>query len=69
MLATYIANIVDFEQLFHSDCNITNGTCKGVGECEGVRVSVCPVSGINSHNSQERPSQLLATVWHHTHPY
>ena len=41
--------LLDFEQLFHSDCNITNGTCKGVGECEGV--SVCPVSGINSHNS------------------
>ena len=24
-----------FEQLFHNDCNITNGTYKEVGGCEG----------------------------------
>ena len=28
--------------------------------------SVCPVSGTNSHNPQDRPRQLLAIVWHHT---
>ena len=31
--------------------------------------SVCPVSGTNSHNPQDRPRQSLATVRHHTHPY
>ena len=31
--------------------------------------SVCPVSGANSHNPQDRLRQLLAAVWHHTHPY
>ena len=31
--------------------------------------SVCPVSGTNNHNPQDRLRQSLATVWHHTHPY
>ena len=26
---------------------------------------VCPVSGTNSHNPQDRPRQSLATVWYH----
>ena len=30
---------------------------------------VCPVSGTDSHNPQDRPRQWLATAWHHTHPY
>ena len=31
--------------------------------------SMCPVSGTDSHNPQDRLRQSLATVWHHTHPY
>ena len=27
---------------------------------------MCQVSGINSHNPQDKPRQLLATVLHHT---
>ena len=30
---------------------------------------VCPVSGTDSLNPQDRPRQSLATVWHYTHPY
>ena len=30
---------------------------------------MCPVSGINNHNPQDRSRQSLATVWDHTHPY
>ena len=30
---------------------------------------VCTVSGTDGHNSQDRPRQSLATVWHHIHPY
>ena len=61
--------LLDFEQLFHNDCNITNDTCKGVGGYEGVGESVCPVSGIDSYTPQDKPRQSLATFWHHTHPY
>ena len=31
--------------------------------------TVCPLSGTSSHNPQDRPRQLLAVVWYHTHPY
>ena len=28
--------MLDFEQPFYSNCNITNGTCKGMGGWEGA---------------------------------
>ena len=31
--------------------------------------NVYPVSGTGSHNPQDRLRQLLAAIWHHTHPY
>ena len=31
--------------------------------------AVCSVGDKNSLGPQDRPRQLLATVWHHTHPY
>ena len=52
------------------------GGGKGGWEAEGgLRLplressSVCPVSGTDNHNPQDRLRQSLATVWHHTHPY
>ena len=33
------------------------------------KAALCSVSDTNSHNPQDRPGQLLSTVWHHTHPY
>ena len=74
----YIANTAGFlSNFFHSDCNFTNGTYKGVGVGSrgGLRLplkiqtAVLCGSDTNSQNPQDKPRQSLAAVWHHTHPY
>ena len=71
--------LLGFEQLFHSNCNITDGTLQGVGRqvAEGGYTfhqdtdssGVSSVSDRNRLNSWDKSRQSLAAFWCHSHPY